>query len=34
LSISATGLKPGRYMLVLSPAGGKEVQLQFKVVAG
>jgi plastocyanin len=34
LSISATGLKPGRYTLVLTPAGGKAAQLQFKVLAG
>jgi PKD repeat protein len=34
LSISSTGLKPGRYVLVLTPAGGSAVQLQFTVLAG
>jgi hypothetical protein len=34
LPISATGLKPGRYMLVLTPAGGTAVQVQFTVLAG
>jgi plastocyanin len=32
LQLSAAGLKPGRYTLVLTPAGGKAIMLKFAVV--
>jgi hypothetical protein len=32
LQLSAAGLKPGRYTLVLAPAGGKAIMLKFAVV--